>query len=867
MNRLFLISLIFVMCMPLFGQDKNTVSWKGYKKQAEELINMRQYAKAAMAYENAYKLKTQRGDFLKLAAENYMLERDFSNAARIFSIIVNNPKYRNVRLDYAYSLKQSNQYEEAMIIFASLLNEISNSKLEAKINNEIMGCQFALDQLEGYDVKPYGIDIAQLDYSINSEKSDFAPFHVSDTKMYYSTLQDGNAKIRSSAWVDGEWATGSETKGFAAFKNKHFCNAIVNAEDNEMFFTICDEDQVWGGLSSRCDLYRSNKKGKAWGQPKKLNSNINFDGATNTQPCVITRNERQFLYFASNRPGGQGGMDIWVSSRVLNNEKSQFEAAINLGPNINTSSNEITPFYNHLDGILYFSSDGHLNMGGFDIFKSVGEGFSWSKAENIGLPVNTGADEKYYTLAGANTDGYFVSNRLFGETKNSTTHEDIFTFKNLPPHYFVEGSVMDQQSMNWIEDAQVYLYEMKEETEDRRLLSIKNAKGGHYNFRLLVDKSYQLGVEADGYATNVEFVNTKNENLYVQEKNIKLFTGDQDNAVASVDGLLSSDAVAVAPSATIDSPIKNTKVAKQQMSDIQQEIAATTPKEPFVIGGPQPSAEAPSIKPTLDTASTATSASTPSTATPLEPFVIGETKQETATIAELKDTPAIIAYIPTPEPTPAPTYTKSTTSNTTSSYAAPSSSSTTYTESSRSTEAYIANSITSSSTSNTYAATTTNTSNFVSKGATVPSGTGIYTYDEYNNKFNKQGGSVTAVDTYSSSTSYTESSVNASEITSVPVRNTFKASSSKVVSGSSYKVQIVVVETHNPNHRRYDGIRNLGFDLNTEYLEDKGWTRVLLGTYRTEAEAREIVQTAKSSGFKTAFVVQYQDGERRGRVN
>ena len=870
MNRLLLIGLGLFLLTSLMGQDKDPTTWKAFKKQAEELVAKRQYAKAAVAYENAYALKPQRGDLLKTASEYYMLERDFKNAARVLATIIDDPKYKNAKLDYAQSLKQSNQYEEAMLVFAALLDnsKSQNPKLEAKINKEIMGCQFALDQLEGYDVKPYGIDIAQLDFNINSKKSEFAPYHVSDTKLYYSTLEDGNARIKSSTWRDGDWASGVETKGFGAFKNKHFCNAAVSADDTEMFFTICDEDQVWGGLSSRCDIYLSTKKGKAWGQPKKLNSNINYDGVTNTQPFVITTKDKQQLYYASNRPGGQGGMDIWVATRPLDSKQTDFDEPINLGPNINTTENEITPFFDELDGILYFSSDGHLTMGGFDVYKAVGEGYSWSSAENIGLPINSGADEKYYTTAGSSTEGYFVSNREFGETKTSTTHEDIFTFNILPPHYFVEGSIMDDESLDWITEAQVYLYELKEKTEDRRLLSTKKATGGHYNFRLLANRNYQLGIEANGYSPNIEFVNTKDENVYVQEKNIKLFKSDTEGAVASVDNILASEAPAVAPTATIDNPIRETKTLKEDLTE-SKSMADAAVKEPFVIGGNAPAVEEIKIEEEV--------ASQEVVATVKEPFVIGtpapsieETVEEVAvTVVEPTEVKEeIITTISEPVIIAAP---QTAISNTTVS------SSTIVESPTTSTESYIANTITSeytasSSASDSYAATSNTaytTETFISKGeVAVPSGTGIYTYDEYSNKFNKQGGTVAYE---SNTTAYVEPSPStyvapASVSTPSNATTNYDSPTSNLIVGTRYKVQLITVEYHNPSNRRYDGVRNLGLDLETEYIEEKGWTRVLMGAFSSEAKAKAALDSARTNGFTRAFIVEYKDGQRKRRV-
>ena len=875
MIRVLLISFSMFFLTSLMGQEKNATTWKAFKKQAEELVTKRQYVKAALALENAYALKTQRGDLLKTAAEYYMLERDFKNAARVYALIIDNPKYKSAKLDYAYSLKQSNQYDKAMLVFAGLLenSKSQNPKLEAKINKEIMGCQFALDQLEGYDVKPYGIDIAQLDYAINSEKSEFAPFHVSDTKLYYSTLEDGNARIKSSTWRDGDWASGVETKGFSAFKNKHFCNAVVSSDDSEMFFTICDEDQVWGGLSSRCDIYISNKKGKAWGQPKKLNANINYDGATNTQPFVITTNGKQQLYFASNRPGGQGGMDLWVATRSLDAKKTEFDKPVNLGPNINTPDNEITPFFDEIEAVLYFSSDGHLTMGGFDIFKAFGEGFSWTPAENIGLPINSGADEKYYTTASSSTEGYFVSNREFGETKTATTHEDIFTFNILPPHFFVEGSIMDNKDLNWVEDAQVYLYELKDKTQDRRLLSTRKAKGGHYNFRLLADRNYQLGVEAEGYTPNIEFVNTKNENLFVQEKNIKLTKAESDAAIASVEDMLPTGAPAVAPTATMDNPIKETKTRKEDMTE-SKAIADSAVKEPFVIGAPTPAST--KEEPVEEVIAVSEKVKE----TVKEPFVIGtptieesvEVKEEVAVVNK-----PIIVAVPTPTPAPEEPIISATNTTVTSTTVveSPSVSSSAAT----SAETYIANTISNESTAsmaNTYANTSTNYTsnvevNFVAKGAAkIPSGTGIYTYDEYNNKFNKQGGTIASepiTSTYIEPTITTTSYREPTRVTSSPSSTIiYDAPSSNLIMGTSYKIQLITVEYHNPTNRRYDGVRNLGLEMVTEYIQEKGWTRVLMGSYKTEAEAKASLDSARTNGFSRAFIVEYKDGRRKGRV-
>ena len=862
MNRLLLLSLGLFICTLVVGQKNNDVSWKDYKKQAEELILLRQYAKAAVAYEKSYELKPQRRDFLNLAAENYMLERDFANAARVYKIIADDPKYKSAKLNYAYSLKQSNQYEEAMLAFASYL-ETTNGKNAAKeelINKEIMGCQFALDQLDGYVVKPYEIKIDALNANINSDKSEFAPFHFSDTKLFYSSLEDGKAKIKVSEWRDGHWATGIDIKGLGGIKNRHYCNAVLTADAKEMYFTICNEEQVWGGLSSRCDIYVSTNKGKAWGQPQKLSSNINYDGATNTQPFVTTRNGQQQIYFASTRPGGQGGMDLWFATRDTLDSGIKFGEAINLGPNVNTKGNEITPFYDPQDGVIYFSSDGHITMGGFDIMKAVGSEFSWSPAENIGLPINTGADEKYYTIATDNTEGYFVSNRLYEDQKTSTTHEDIFTFNILPPHFFVEGAINNDQDMTLVKNAQVFLYELKADTEDRRLLSIKPSVGGYYNFRLLPNRNYQLGVEAEGYSPNLAYVNTNDENIYVQERNINLFATNSEVQVASTDNMI--------PAEVFDAPVNMaTENAAIASDDIIAEESISKAEENLIIsdGGVEGLVMSATREPVVDVQAD-------------DKIVVGATEGITTEIVSdiittqneeisLGNSEEIITKVEN-------VFVENSSKTDEAALSAEPSISSVSSVISSSPESFISNTIIAESdntylanSSRKYTATDANiSSNFVAKGsAKIPSGTGIYTYDDSTDEFKKEGGYDVLESTVTESTYSNPVSTYAPTVDAKPAV-VYDAPASNTVMGTSYKVQLIAVEYHNPENRRYDGIKNLGFSLDTEYIPSKGWTRVLLGTFRTEEEARSMVENAQISGFKRAFVVKYLDGQRGERV-
>jgi hypothetical protein len=124
--------------------------------------------------------------------------------------------------------------------------------------------------------------------------------------------------------------------------------------------------------------------GKSWTAPERLPDYINEQNVSTTQPNVVVDGNTEILYFASNRSGGMGGMDIWYTTRETNSNANDFTLPINAGSRINTKADEITPFYDKIEGNLYFASNGGISIGGMDIFKVKGAKSQWQAAENVG---------------------------------------------------------------------------------------------------------------------------------------------------------------------------------------------------------------------------------------------------------------------------------------------------------------------------------------------------------------------------------------------------------------------------------------------------------------------------------------------------
>jgi hypothetical protein len=155
----------------------------------------------------------------------------------------------------------------------------------------------------------------------------------------------------------------------------HNGNGNFSPDKKKFYFTRCE--QVTDSMKMHCDIYLSEFKGGQWSEPQRLDDKINYPGYTNTQPAMGTSKQGDVLYWVSDRPNGDGGMDIWFSTI---DKSGKFSNPQTVGRKINTAGDEATPFYDSKTGVLYFSSNGQIGMGGYDIFKTRGAQKKWETA-------------------------------------------------------------------------------------------------------------------------------------------------------------------------------------------------------------------------------------------------------------------------------------------------------------------------------------------------------------------------------------------------------------------------------------------------------------------------------------------------------
>ena len=335
--------------------------------------------------------------YLEMAAALYPLSAKPSSAAL------------EAHLYLATSLHQNNRYEQSIAIYDKLLTltKPSQKKIIDVINKEMKYSKNAIELVKN----PINFKVYPLGDVVNTKYEEHSPVVALDESTIYFTSNrpvegmlndDGDyfESIYVSYWRDGAW---TEAK-LVELPGRYFGNRAtvsLSADGNTLIFY--QNDGYTGSL------FMTQRGFEGWSEPVPLP--INSFNANETHASFSADGSQ--IWFSSDRAGGYGGKDIYVSHLLPN---GTWGAAINAGPNINTNLNEESPFLSPDGDYLYFSSEGHNSMGGFDIFESKkrAENGEWLQAENIGYPINTASDDIFYIPTPDGLIVYYSSRRLGG---------------------------------------------------------------------------------------------------------------------------------------------------------------------------------------------------------------------------------------------------------------------------------------------------------------------------------------------------------------------------------------------------------------------------------------------------------------------
>lgn len=260
------------------------------------------------------------------------------------------------------------------------------------------------------------IDISILKGSINSKNSDLDFNQIDDTTAFFTSSYFNGSKQVSEIFISKK---SNDLWDRNTYKNLNFENFIsgntsFDMKRNHVYFTLCD------GFNN-CDIYIYNE-----GKNENLSEKYPdiFVSNYNSQPHFFTINQQDYLSFTSNRKNGFGGLDIWF---LLIDKDGGFGMPLNAGKNINSSADEITPYFDTAKSTLFFSSnDTNYTLGGFDIFYSEGIPNNWSQKKSM-FDFNSKSDDLYFKYYN-DYSGYFSSNRPDDNSYCDSCCSNIFTF-------------------------------------------------------------------------------------------------------------------------------------------------------------------------------------------------------------------------------------------------------------------------------------------------------------------------------------------------------------------------------------------------------------------------------------------------------
>ncbi|MBI5916744.1 MAG: PD40 domain-containing protein, partial [Bacteroidetes bacterium] len=333
--------------------------------------------------------------------------------------------------------KSLGKYQEALGVFEDFLGKSTQPDYYTQwANNELNACRWALADPEAPTDKV--VQVKHLDKKINTPFSEFGAVEADNT-MYYSSFrfdfpEDNHLPERKLTKIltSENLAKGRVMPRDFNEAEKHTAHTAFSTDGQRIYFTVCE---YVTSSDIRCEIvYREKDKRGRWEkQLVKLPEIINRKGFTATQPTVgfDSVTQKEVLFFASDRPGGRGKLDIWYCEL----EKDKFLEPKNMEA-VNTPENEISPFFHTASQTLFFSSDGRSGLGGYDVF-SLGRKPDWGEVRNVGKPVNSSYHDIYYSLNAAGMQGFLSSNRpgsFYLDPDNKACCYDIFqvTYEDAP---------------------------------------------------------------------------------------------------------------------------------------------------------------------------------------------------------------------------------------------------------------------------------------------------------------------------------------------------------------------------------------------------------------------------------------------------
>ncbi|PJC62670.1 MAG: hypothetical protein CO022_03280 [Flavobacteriales bacterium CG_4_9_14_0_2_um_filter_32_27] len=461
-------------------------------------------------------------------AHAYRKNSDYLNAEKWFAIAINLPidemelEFTDAGFWYGEALMKNNKYDEAIKQFENYKAESTNQELRKRSDKNIIGCYYALDNSSTKN----DIVVTKSDSSINAGTSTYSLNYFGDEMTYvYSTAKSNEPNSKkedqqsglsdfytTQKMFDGGFSE-SNSIGFPINSTDYEGAGVLSIDKTTFYFTRKSATN-----SKDISIWVSKYFNGQWMSPIKLDKKVNVEGFKSMHPALSL--EGDILYYASNRSGGQGGMDIWFCTI---DEYGGLSEPTNMGNLINTTGDEVTPFFNYFTKTLYFSSDAHGGIGGLDIYKSSynEDEDSWGKPTNLGRPFNSNKDDAYFIIDKKQENGYLSSDRIPCDCddryEGSAYCYNVFQFVQPDMVFSISGTVFNAETDEVIPNALISFKDIRSEKETVFLTTDEEG-----NYKMDLEVNWDLFLKAQkakyfGDASNISTSGLTESKHFIQD--------------------------------------------------------------------------------------------------------------------------------------------------------------------------------------------------------------------------------------------------------------------------------------------------------------------------------------------------------------
>lgn len=493
-----LVGLVMLAFVTIGSHAQNMIAEEYYKK-GKEFYDKDKYEDAIPAFKKAVTLSKTYPDATYYLGLSYKYSKKYAEALEQFT------ELESIKPDYwawyHYEAGDANlqlgNYDAAVAAFEKFLDKFPKDPTRISYHHQAQYKKkqaatrktLLTERTSMKDPVPFPSHVSSNldDYMPNSDPTGRTVYFTSNRKGGIkpdaADKKEGDEDIYYVEFKDGQWGdpvllpepiNSSHNEGASAF----------SADGQTVVYTGCNRD---GGVGS-CDLYIMTLDGNQWSTPVNLGNVVNSK-EWDSQPTISSDGAR--IIFSSNRPGGYGSEDLYVIER---NVFGEWGPPQNLGGMINTPFSDTSPYLSPDGKTLYFASTGHPGYGGSDLFRSVFENGKWSAPENMGRPLNTSGNDRYFTIGGSGEIGFFANDSADGTLKLFSI--EIPEEMRPTPTVIVSGVVSNAKTGD-----KVGAYVLVEDLNSGELIAVNksNSVTGKYLVVLPAGRNYSVSANKEAF--------------------------------------------------------------------------------------------------------------------------------------------------------------------------------------------------------------------------------------------------------------------------------------------------------------------------------------------------------------------------------